>query len=83
MAFTAKITIQSTLIGVGGEAPHHQLTSGFLCNTREPISERRQERIDFIAQGYYSENVYSSDLLWKLLCWGVSVASRHAGCPAT
>jgi hypothetical protein len=32
---------------------------------------------------YFSKHIYCSSLLLRLLCWGVSVASRYAGCPVT
>jgi hypothetical protein len=39
--------------------------------------------MNFVAQGCYPESLHTSNLLLRLLCWGVSAASRHAGCPVT
>jgi hypothetical protein len=49
----------------------------------EAISKRLQERMGFIVRGYYPESLYAFSPLLRLWCWGVSAASRHAGCPVT
>jgi hypothetical protein len=39
--------------------------------------------LDLIVQVYYSESLYASRSLLRLLCWGVSKAFCYAGCFAT
>jgi hypothetical protein len=49
----------------------------------EYIAKKHQGRLDLVVQGPYSESLYASSLLLRLLCCGMSVAFRYAGCFAT